>query len=51
MCRRKISGAVLGEVACWDEVEVFLVREIRNLDILSMKKSTVLRPYNSCRPT
>jgi len=35
----KLEGSVGGEGECGDEVEVLLVREIRSLDILSVKKS------------
>ena len=35
----KLEGSVGGEGECGDEVKVLLVREIRSLDILSVKKS------------
>jgi len=35
----KLEGSVGGEGECGDKEEVLLVREIRNLDILSVKKS------------
>ena len=35
----KLEGSVGGEGECGDEVEVLLVREIRSLNILSVKKS------------
>jgi len=35
----KLEGSVGREGECGDEVEVLLVREIRSLDILSVKKS------------
>lgn len=35
----KLEGSVGGQGECGDEVEVLLVREIRSLDILSVKKS------------
>jgi len=34
-----LEGSVGGEGECGDEVEVLLVREIRSLDILSVKKT------------
>ena len=43
---------VLGDGECWDEVEILLVREIRSLDILSVKKlatlTAIFSGYFSC---
>jgi len=35
----KLEGSVGGEGECGDAVEVLVVREVRSLDILSVKKS------------
>ena len=39
MKEEKLERSVGGEGECGNEVEVLLVREIQNLDILSVKKS------------